>query len=193
MMLFSDNGLMDYLDQPNLNQFLLLDYNIYIYTCKWIFLSLKKYEYCNLNIWIINTRKKNITLFIEENLNIIRIIIENWNHSFEIHRGNDYRFVSIVIIARSGACDISRMWIYNADRINRKEKSSLIKAALFKRKTFDDVNEYRPEPFLCRHSDGRKTNWTGSRKVSFPRRCRNRRSAIRATARILVRRFMPTL
>lgn len=31
MMLFSDNGLMDYLDQPNLNQFLLLDYNIYIY------------------------------------------------------------------------------------------------------------------------------------------------------------------
>lgn len=31
MMLFSDNGLMDYLDQSNLNQFLLLDYNIYIY------------------------------------------------------------------------------------------------------------------------------------------------------------------
>lgn len=37
-------------------------------------------------------------------------------------------------------------------RINRTEKSSLIKAAAFERKTFDDVNEYRPEPFLCRHS-----------------------------------------
>lgn len=26
---------------------------------------------------------------------------------------------------------------------------------MFKRKTFDDVNEYRPEPFLCRHSGTR--------------------------------------